>query len=234
MPRDMFGSVTDPPVHFGAKSKYSVPIAFLVHVAVLLPLIIIPIMASDVLPDPPTMIGFVVAPPPPPDPPPPAHPPADRPPQPAANPDAAPTVAPSSIEPETPAQLEPFEHTGLDPGVIPGGGSVVTADPAPPPPAPAPQQPVQIGGKIRAPERVHYVSPEYPAVARAARVEGTVIIQATIDADGRVIEARILRREPLLDQAAVEAVRQWRYTPTTLNGVAVPVVMTVTVTFKLQ
>ena len=61
-----------------------------------------------------------------------------------------------------------------------------------------------------------------------------VIIEATIGIDGRVTNARLLRSVPLLDQAALEAVRQWTYTPTTLNGVPVPVLMTVTVRFQLQ
>jgi protein TonB len=60
-----------------------------------------------------------------------------------------------------------------------------------------------------------------------------VIIEATIDREGRVTEARLLRSIPLLDQAALEAVRQWEYEPTLLNGVTVPVIMTVTVNFTL-
>ena len=76
--------------------------------------------------------------------------------------------------------------------------------------------------------------PVYPPIARTANIQGIVIIEATIDTDGRVVNARILRSIPLLDQAALDAVRSWEYTPTTLNGVAVPVVMTVTVTFVLS
>jgi protein TonB len=71
-------------------------------------------------------------------------------------------------------------------------------------------------------------------MAQAARVQGIVIVEATIGEDGHVINARILRSVPLLDQAAVEAVRQWQYTPTLLNGVPVPVIMTVTVNFSLR
>ncbi len=61
-----------------------------------------------------------------------------------------------------------------------------------------------------------------------------VVIEATIDPSGRVADARILRSIPLLDQAALDAVRQWEYTPTLLNGVAVPVTMTVTVQFRID
>ena len=71
----------------------------------------------------------------------------------------------------------------------------------------------------------------YPAIAQSAHVTGAVIIEATIGPDGKVIDAKVVRSIPLLDQAALDAVRQWEYTPTLLNGVPVPVVMTVTVNF---
>ena len=74
----------------------------------------------------------------------------------------------------------------------------------------------------------------YPAMAKSAGVAGAVIIEATIGPDGKVIDAKVLRSVPLLDQAALDAVRQWEYTPTLLNGVAVPVRVTVTINFKLQ
>jgi protein TonB len=65
-------------------------------------------------------------------------------------------------------------------------------------------------------------------------VEGVVIIEATISPDGRVQDARVLRSIPLLDAAALDAVRQWEYSPTLLNGTPVPVVITVTVVFRLR
>jgi periplasmic protein TonB len=78
------------------------------------------------------------------------------------------------------------------------------------------------------------VKPAYPPEAEAARVQGVVILEATIGTDGRVADAKVLRSIPLLDQAALDAVRQWEYAPTRLNGQAVPVIMTVTVNFSLQ
>ncbi|PYQ48763.1 MAG: hypothetical protein DMF78_20415, partial [Acidobacteria bacterium] len=87
---------------------------------------------------------------------------------------------------------------------------------------------------IKEPRRVVYVPPVYPDLARAAHVEGIVIVDCTIDRDGRVIDARVLRGHPLLDRAALSAVRQWAYVPTLLNGVPVPVLMTVTVRFVIQ
>jgi TonB family protein len=93
---------------------------------------------------------------------------------------------------------------------------------------------VRVGGKIRPPTKTKDVTPEYPAAAQSARAEGAVIIEATIGADGKVIDAKVLRSVRMLDQAALDAVRQWEYSPTLLNGKPVPVVMTVTVNFKLK
>ena len=94
--------------------------------------------------------------------------------------------------------------------------------------------PVRVGGNIRAPQKTRNVKPVYPQIAQSARVQGVVIIEATIGPTGKVQDARVLRSIPLLDQAALDAVRQWEYSPTLLNGVPVPVIMTVTVNFTLQ
>ena len=91
---------------------------------------------------------------------------------------------------------------------------------------------VRVGGKIEPPIKMNDVKPVYPAIALKAGVSGAVIIEATIGADGKVIDAQVLRSIPMLDEAALDAVRQWEYRPTFLNGVAVPVVMTVTINFK--
>ena len=93
---------------------------------------------------------------------------------------------------------------------------------------------VRVGGTIKAPVKVKDVRPEYPAIAMQARVSGMVIIEARIGPDGAVEDAQVLRSIPLLDQAALDAVRQWRFTPTLLNGVPTAVIMTVTVNFTVQ
>jgi len=93
---------------------------------------------------------------------------------------------------------------------------------------------VRVGGKIRPPKKIKDVQPVYPDVAKTARVAGMVIVEATIGADGKVIGAKVLRSVPMLDQAALDAVKQWEYSPTRLNGKPVPVKITVTVNFKLQ
>jgi protein TonB len=91
-----------------------------------------------------------------------------------------------------------------------------------------------VGGKIKEPAKLRHVAPIYPAMAQQARIEGMVIIEAIIGVDGRVKEARVLRSKPFLDEAALDAVKGWIFTPTLLNGVPVPVKMTVTVDFRLR
>jgi protein TonB len=118
---------------------------------------------------------------------------------------------------------------GTGPGVFQGP---VSQSLAPPPPAPV--VPVRPGGDIKPPVRTTYVAPQYPAIAKAAKIGGTVILEAIIDETGRVRDVRVLRSIPLLDAAAVAAVSQWRYAPTQLNGTPVPVILTVTVMFSLK
>jgi len=95
-------------------------------------------------------------------------------------------------------------------------------------------QPVRVGGDIRQPTKVQDRKPVYPADAQAERVQGVVIIEALIDESGSVVNARILRSIPMLDQASLAAVSGWRFTPTNVNGRPVGVLMTVTVNFALQ
>jgi TonB family protein len=97
--------------------------------------------------------------------------------------------------------------------------------------AKAKMAPLRIGGQIRAPKKIKDVKPVYPAIARSANVAGAVTIEATIGPDGRVIDAKVVRSIPMLDQAALDAVRQWEYTPSLLNGVPVPVLVMVTINF---
>jgi protein TonB len=122
------------------------------------------------------------------------------------------------------------------PGGVPGGqpGGVVMGIPAPPPPPPPPSAPVRVGGAVKEPQKMKDVPPKYPVIAQQAKVQGTVILEATIAKDGSVKDVRVLKAIALLTEAAVDAVKQWRYTPTLLNGQPVEVLMTVTVNFNLQ
>jgi periplasmic protein TonB len=119
-----------------------------------------------------------------------------------------------------------------DAGARPSAPPRAAVGEAPPPRKPA--SPVRVGGAIQPPVKIKHVAPAYPPLARSANVEGTVIIEATIGTDGLVHDAKVLRSIALLDRAALDAVRQWQYSPTRLNGVLVPVVMTVTVSFSLR
>ena len=93
---------------------------------------------------------------------------------------------------------------------------------------------VRIGGQIQAPVKLRGAPPGYPALAQQIGLEGLVIIECRVDRDGNVADARVLRGHPLLNEAALAAVRQWRYRPTLLNGTPVSVIMTVTVRFSLH
>jgi len=116
----------------------------------------------------------------------------------------------------------------------PGGKPVVTRTVVPAARGPLEDGAVRVGGNIKPPPKIKDVRPVYPPEARDARVQGVVIIEARIEPDGRVGSANVLRSVPLLDQAALDAVRQWEFMPTLLNGEPVPVIMTVTVQFTMQ
>jgi protein TonB len=117
---------------------------------------------------------------------------------------------------------------------------VLTPPPPPPParhdpkPAERPKDPVRVGGNVMMAKLTHQVTPVYPPLARQARVEGTVQLQAIISRDGRIQDLRVTSGHPLLIQAAVDAVRQWVYQPTTLNGSPVEVLTTIDVYFTLS
>lgn len=96
------------------------------------------------------------------------------------------------------------------------------------------RRPVRIDGDIQPPRRLVNVPPVYPPDALRARITGVVTIEAVIGTGGEVTDARVVSGVPGLDDAALAAVRQWRYTPTLIGGEAVPVVMTVTVNFSLK
>ena len=213
---------------------YTIALSIVAHAIAVCAAIIAPLLATDELPAPRTATEFVqvvpVAPPPP--------PPAPRTStQPTAPPraDAAPLSVPDGIAPERPIE-PPNDTPPVDGGIISFGDcrNCGIADAAPPPPPPPPAEIRHVGGDIKPPRKIVDVAPVYPPLARAARVEGIVILEAVIAEDGSVRDVRVLRSVQLLDDAAADAVRQWRFTPTLLNGQPVPVVMTITVAFKLR
>jgi periplasmic protein TonB len=219
----------------------TLPVSIALHSAGALALVAIPLLVSDSMPDVQTGVrAFLVeplsvAPPPPP---------------PAARPAAAPRVVPTPppqqqafVAPvEVPTEIVPeqaLDLGGADQGVsggvdggVPGGvvGGIVGGLPDAPP---APAAPVRVGGTVREPKRLSAPPPVYPDLAVTARLQGIVIIEATINERGRVVSTTLLSGVPMLNEAALEAVKKWVYTPTLLNGVPTPVIMTVTVRFKL-
>lgn len=243
MSHDLFTDVVSPTVRVRSSSRYTLFVSIVVHALVVAAVVIVPLMASGALPQVSgTAIDDYVMPvdwPP--------APPAPLPPQPVrvtelVNPNAAPIKPPDGITdevPRPPITTGDYAIDGLAIGQTSAGfgpevniGARVNI-PDPPPP-PQPPKPVRPGGLIREPVKTRHVPPVYPQIAIAARVTGVVVIDAIIGTDGTVREARVLSGSPLLNQAALEAVRQWRYTPTTLNNVPVPVIMTVTVRFNMN
>jgi protein TonB len=98
-----------------------------------------------------------------------------------------------------------------------------------------PEGPLRVGGDVKAPVIEHRVDPQYPDMARKTRVAGVVIVEAIINKDGSVEQVKVLKGLPMgMSESAVEAVKQWKFKPGTLNGEPVDVIFNLTVTFKLD
>jgi protein TonB len=238
MSHELFHDVTDRRPRANRAAGGTLVLSILAHALVLAAVIVVPLLATDALPMPADRIDdwVPVAPPPPP----PAPVIARRTPTPATSVDRnlPPLEAPPRIIDELPpvpdivcdtCVVDPTAHAGLI-GSPDGSPHFL---PAPPPPPPVPDKPVRLSS-VQMPKKVRDVAPIYPLIAQRAGIEGVVIIEAVIAADGQVRDARVLRSQALLDQAALAAVREWRYEPTRVGGVAVPVIVTVTVQFRLQ
>jgi protein TonB len=220
--------------------------------------IIIPLLFTDALPKT-QLTSFLVAPPPPPPPPPPPAAAAPKivkviPRQFDAGKLMQPKAIPKEItmikEEELPAATGVQGVVGGVPGGVPGGvaggviggiiGSVPTAAPPPPPPpkveAPKPVTPqrIRVGGNVQAAMAIRAPKPSYPPLAKQARIQGVVRLNAVIGKDGTIQDLKAASGHPLLVPAALEAVRQWLYKPTLLNGEPVEVVTVIDVNFTLS
>ena len=228
----------------------TVVISASIHGAVLLAVVLTTLYATGTLPEPESVMVFVASAPAPP--PPPAPVVAEPAPKPAAKPAvrnvepvrmapveavpvaAAPLEAPSGIAPET--GLEGGRATTVEAGFESGvagavsGGIIGGFDAELPPPS----EPVRVGGSVKTPRLLVRVPPDYPAMAASAQMEGRVILEATVDEEGSVDDVRVLRSHAIFDDAAVEALKQWRYEPLVFNGRPVPFVLTVTLSFNLN
>jgi len=247
---DLITGQVERPFHERApRSKF---VAATAHAAVLVLILGVSLLSvTNPLPEVPTMMAFAApaAPPPPPPPPPPPAQPSVTPPVAAPTPKpgalVAPVEAPSSVRPEPPTAVADALGgvVGGVEGGVPGGvvggivGGIVTPPPAPAPPPPPPTalKPVRIGGQIVAPALVRRVEPIYPGIAVAAQLSGIVILEAVVDIQGCVESVKVLRPlHMLLDEASVEALKQWQYSPLILNGVPTPFVLTVTFNFSVK
>jgi len=218
----------------------TVPISIAVHVAVILVVVIIPLTAVDVslLMVPVRIPDYMAAVPVPPL-------PVTRPltaratARPAPDVNLAPTAAPPSIAAEVPGAAAVSDvpvpdmvgGIGGDTGGLGNLGRAIVL-PAPEPPRPA--GPVRIADLPVPPRKIVDVRAVYPEIARQARAEGIVVLEAVLDPTGAVTQVHVVRSVPLLDQAALDAVRQWRYTPTRYGGRPVSVLMTITIRFTLH
>ena len=245
MPHDLFGDAVVRPASRRVLRRTLTVCSIALHAVVISAIVVAQLLAVGPLPTPRSPLTYTVV-----------HlvelPPIDipvrRPPvraagqdTPTVSPNAAPLEAPDRITTESGRENERItdarpdivvgvEHGGTDllNGVIEGGR-------LPPPPPPVPQTPVRLHMGIQSPRKIVDVTPIYPSLAQISRTAGIVILEATIGVDGSVADdVRVLRSIPLLDQAALDAVKQWRYAPALLNGVPVPVIMTVTVRFSLN
>jgi protein TonB len=141
-------------------------------------------------------------------------------------------VQPMSAPPSnsTAEGVEGGVEGGIAGGVVGGVvGGVITDT------APKTEAPLRVGGDVKAPVVINRVEPVYPEVARKARISGIVIVECIIDKQGNVTNVQVLKPLPFgLDQAAVDAVRRWKFRPGTLNGQPVDVIFNLTVNFKLN
>ena len=210
---------------------YTLFVSLVAHAGAIALVAVTTIVASDVLPPVKRALDWVVVTPEIPAPPPLRPRQVTRTEMPVAV--TIPLEAPSGISAEKPVPPvdTSFERAGLLDGGVTDLPEVPDITPAP---MEAKREAVRVGGAIQPPRKLFAPPPAYPEIARNARKDGIVILEAVIGEDGSVREVRLLRSIPLLDQAAIDAVRQWRFTPTLLNGAPVSVVMTVTVGFTLN
>ena len=155
----------------------------------------------------------------------------------------APKFIPKEVAEIREAPLAP-EGGGVEggvPGGVPGGqmggvigGIISGAKNVPPPPGPVSKAPIRVGGKVKPPRALYTPAPNYPVIAKQTHVQGVVQIDAVLDVDGGVIEMKVVSGHPLLIQAALDAVREWKYEPSYLNGQPIAVELIVNVTFVLS
>jgi protein TonB len=234
----------------------SVLVSFTIQVALIIVGVLIPLIYTETLPMAQLTSSLVAPPPPPPPPPPPAAVTPVKVVKVAPRQfDAGRLMAPKQIPKEIAMikedDMPPAAAAGVVggvPGGVPGGtpggviggiiGSVPTAAPPPPPvkeaPKPVTPKQIRVGGNVQAARLINQPKPTYPPLARQARIQGVVKFNAIIGRDGTIQNLSLISGHPLLVPSATEAVRQWRYQPTLLNGEPVEVVTQIDVNFTLS
>ena len=215
---------------------WSVALSATVQAVIVGVMILIPLLYTEALPK--GMLNtFLVAPVPPPPPPPPQQvvKVVQTPKIINIQKMTAPTVIPKNIS--VVKDEAPVIYTNSSEGVSGGTGNVlgglIGSGPAGPPSPPTTPQRIRVGGNVEAASLINKVSPEYPPIAKTAHVAGTVVLHAIIGKDGGIRELQYVSGPPLLMKSAMDAVKEWRYKPTTLNGEAVEVDTTIDVVFSL-
>jgi periplasmic protein TonB len=231
------------------RSPVKMILSLLIHIGIVALLIVIPIyFAKHTKAIPKALEQTFVFTPPPPAPPPPAAKATRAPKTPVpthvtqtqpvfhASPLVAPREIPKNISMASNNAVAPDLNAGVA-GGVPGGvlGGLLggTGTVAGPPAPPKPPAIVRVGGDVKPPQLVQRVQPEYPTVARLAHVQGIVVIDAVISKSGSVISEHAVSGPSLLVPSALDAVKQWKYQPTYLNGQPVNLAMQVTVDFQL-
>jgi periplasmic protein TonB len=219
----------------GTNKAWATTLSALVQAVIVGVMILIPLIYTEALPKG-MLSTFLVAPAPPPPPPPPAAPVHVVRPRIQTNAMVAPTVIPKKVEMIKDEAPDVASSTGNGFGVIGGtgdalGGGVMNVPP-PPPPKAGPSR-IKVGGNVQSAKMLRQVQPVYPAIAKTAHVQGTVILHAVISKDGTIEELQYVSGPALLMKAAMDAVHEWRYSPTMLNGEPVEVETTISVEFTL-
>jgi protein TonB len=235
------------------KTKYTVLISTIVECIGLGIFILIPLIHYEILPAY-QLSSYLVAPPPPPPPAPP--PPVVKvqkiiPKEFDAGKLIQPKVIPKKVqiieESETPPSAAIAGVVGGVPGGVAGGsiggviGGIISSAPVAPPPPPkveapkavAPQR-IRVGGNVQKANLINAPKPVYPPLAKQARIQGTVKLNAIIDKEGNIQQLTVVSGHPLLIPSALEAVKQWKYKPTLLNGEPVEVITQIDVNFTLS
>ena len=230
----------------GEWRRASMPFAYILQALLMAGLILYPLIKMEALPRGQLMTFLVAPPPPPPPPPPPAKVVEIKRLQRKVTAEdlmRAPTAIPEKIVKivEDPTPVPTAGVVGGVPGGMPGGtaggviGGIISAMAAPPPPPPKPKAPkrIRLGGQVQAAKLIRKPNPVYPPLAKMARIQGSVRLEAVISRGGAIKDLKVISGHPLLVKAALDAVQRWRYQPTMLNGEPVEVITQIDVNFRL-